>query len=237
MSNAPPKKSSCSLTSDSDKLDYNQEIKNSIGSQQANIDDCNYNSLSLEDVYSKVEQLQQSVELSVEQIQTSFNDKLAYDATKQQQIDVLHQELVEHRQNLIAKTIRPLVNGIIRMHDDLGRLLDKFQVDDDSNTQSLTPERSLKLLAGVQEDIEILLDQNGVMAFESPNEEFEPRRQSVVKKIPVDDPALVGHIALRVRPGFEQGQELIKKERVNVYVQAPEQAPQNQPEITESASD
>lgn len=155
---------------------------------------------------------------AVNQLQESFDNKLAYDATKQQQIDKLHHELVEHRQDMVAKTKRPLVLSILRVYDDLGRLIDKYS--NEGQLAGLTPERALKLICGIQEDIEILLDQNGILSFTSPSDTFEPKRQSVVEKVPTSDISQVGVIAKRVRLGFEQGNELLKKERVNVYVKS-----------------
>jgi molecular chaperone GrpE len=156
--------------------------------------------------------LEQKLETGISQVLKAFEQKIAYDDSKQQQIDRLHAELQEYRTDLIAKTNRPLVNGLIRLHDDIGRLIEGLK---SKPPEQLEPD---KLLGGIQEDIEIILDQNGVATFREPDNTFQPRRQRALKNVSTTDAELVGNVAERVIAGFEQGDEIIKKERVNVYV-------------------
>jgi molecular chaperone GrpE (heat shock protein) len=151
---------------------------------------------------------------SVERILDAFERKLAYDATKQVQVDRLHAELQEHRAGLVNRVARPLVNGMIRLHDGIGKLVVSLQT---KSPDDLTPERFFALLEGLQGDIEILLEQNGVVAYREPSGSFDPRRQRAIKTVVTHDPQLGGQVADAVRPGFEQGNEVLEKERVVVY--------------------
>ncbi|TGO03089.1 hypothetical protein PN36_13100 [Candidatus Thiomargarita nelsonii] len=154
------------------------------------------------------ETIEQNLESGISKMLNAFEQKIAFDAAKQQQIDRLHAELQECRTDMIAKTNRPLVNGLIRLHDDIGRLIE-------GPTEQLEPD---KLLKEIQEDIEIILDQNGVATFREPIDTFQPRRQRALKNVSTTDEKQVGNVAERIRAGFEQGDEIIQKERVNVYV-------------------
>lgn len=148
----------------------------------------------------------------------AFESRLAYDHHKDQQIDRLHDELQEHKKDLLARTSRPWIHGLIRLHDDLGRTTDALG---EKPPEELTTERFFKTLAGFGEDLVLLLERNGVHPFEAPGEDFDPRRQTTVHRVETDDPERVGRIAARVRPGFEQGTAVVQKERVAVYVAAP----------------
>ena len=75
----------------------------------------------------------------------------------------------------------------------------------------------MKLLAGVRDDVEVLLEHHGVVRFGVLGHRFDPRRQTAVEKVADPDPDRAGDVARRVRPGFEQGQDLIVKERVAVF--------------------
>lgn len=158
--------------------------------------------------------LERLVNEGVRRVLESFDAKLAYDATKQQQIDTLHEELQQHRSDLLARATRPLVLGIIRLHDDIGKLRTALQGKD---AGEMTPQRMLDLLQGVQEDVEVLLRQNGIAAYRGPAGDFDPRRQRLVGKVATPDAGLANRVAESVRPGFEQGQEIIEKERVRAY--------------------
>ena len=103
---------------------------------------------------------------------------------------------------------------MIRLHDNLGKVAASLR---QKPAEELTPERFFKLLEGFQDDVEMLLDQHGVEKFEAGGEEFDPRRQTASFNVPTGDPARVGRIAERLRPGFEQGEALLQKERVAVF--------------------
>ena len=62
-----------------------------------------------------------------------------------------------------------------------------------------------------------MLGQNGVAAYRDPGVAFDPRRQKVLRKVTTDDEELAGTVAESVRPGFEQGAEILEKERVATY--------------------
>ncbi|MFT4927344.1 MAG: molecular chaperone GrpE [Phenylobacterium sp.] len=205
-------------------LDFNlnlqEDLQDQLGQKKVQPSDEQNNqqpgsSASNAELLSMINELQSTSEANAAKLFACFADKLAYDASKQLQIDRLHGELQQYRADLIARTNRPLVNGLIRMHDDIGKLVSALTK---KSPDALTPELFLKAINGIGEDVEILLDQNGVATFTAEDAQFEPRRQRAVNKVTTADEQQAGTIASRVRPGFEQGNELIKKERVDVYV-------------------
>jgi len=151
---------------------------------------------------------------SINKVLDVFERKIAYDESKEKQIDNLHSELQEYKRDLIAKTNRPIVTGLIFMFGDMDKLIAKI----DSTSEELSQEKLFKILRDIREDIEILLEQNGVGTFSEHDTKFNPRRQQVVKKVETHDEKLVGQVIETIRPGFEQGNEIIAKERVAVYV-------------------
>lgn len=162
----------------------------------------------------QLDAIEKAIAAGVERVLNAFEAKLAYDATKQLQVDRLHEELQQYRADLIARTTRPLVQGMIRLHDDIGKLLTALQ---SKPTDELSPQRFFALLEGLQGDVEILLGQNGVAAYREPAGPFNPRRQRALRKVGTDEAALVGTIAESIRPGFEQGSEVLEKERVATF--------------------
>ena len=157
---------------------------------------------------------EQLIHSAVATILGAFETKLAYDASKQLQIDRLHEELQQLRSNQVARAARPLVHGLIRLHDDMGKLLSIWRVKPASE---LSAARFFSTIEGLQEDVEIVLGQNGVVAFRAASTTFDPRLQRVLKVVPTDDPTLAGTVAETLRPGFEQGSEVLEKERVAFF--------------------
>ncbi len=167
--------------------------------------------------------LHQTLEAGFEALQRLFADKLAYDQFKEQQVDRLHAELQSHKSDLLLRAQQPLLRGLIRLHDDLGRLADGLA---ERTAEELTRERFQGYLAGLRDDVETLLEQHGVRPFEAAGEGFDGRRQTVARTVPAEHGARVGRVAERLRPGFELGDFLLQKERVAVFVAAPNQGEQ-----------
>lgn len=167
------------------------------------------------DVAAALEQLERSLEDGLAELQRSFEDKLAYDQAKDQQITRLHDELREHKRDLLAGAKRPLLQGLIRLHDDLGKVVASLRRQPE---EEFTPERLFRVLDGFREDLELLLGQNGIETFQVPGESFDPQRQTALKTEPTTEDEKAGTIAARLRPGFSEGEALLQKERVAVYV-------------------
>lgn len=155
-----------------------------------------------------------------------FQERLAYDGFKEEQITRLHQELQDHRRDLLGRALRPLLAGLVRIHDELDRARESMET---GTPEELTPEGVARLLEGFQDDVVLLLDQHGVARTESSGDRFEPRHQTAIRRIPTADGALVGRIARRLRPGFVLDGTPLRKERVEVFV-ADAEAPPITPE-------
>jgi len=63
------------------------------------------------------------IDAGVARILQAFEEKLKYDASKQQAVDRLHSELQGHRAGLVEKVARPFIFGMIRHHAEIGKLL------------------------------------------------------------------------------------------------------------------
>lgn len=158
--------------------------------------------------------IEAAIASGVERILEAFETKLAYDESKQRQIDRLHEELQRHRADLVARTAAPLIRGMIHHHDSIGKLLSALRgrPDDERSVDNF-----LDLLEGLQGDVEIVLERSGVVAYREQGAVFEPRRQRVLRTIAMGDEALSGTVAESLRPGFEQDGRILEKERVSVY--------------------
>lgn len=150
----------------------------------------------------------------MEHLRKDFEAKLARDAFKEGQIDKLHTEVQSYKTGLLLKIQRPYIMGLVQLHDGLGRLMEHMG---NSPEKQYTMEEAVSLLRGFQEDVELLMEQNAIRPFHEQGEVFVPARQTSLQTVPASAPDEVGHIARRVRPGFEQEEIVVQKERVCVY--------------------
>jgi molecular chaperone GrpE len=149
-----------------------------------------------------------------ERIRALIEQQNELDRFREEMVDRLHADLQSYRSDLVAKAVRPVLHSMIRLHDDVGKLLDALGREP---ADQVTAERLIELLAGFREDVGIALEQNGVTAFHGATEEFDPRRQTAARTIECADASLAGRVAALALPGFEHGETLLQKERVVVY--------------------
>jgi molecular chaperone GrpE (heat shock protein) len=149
----------------------------------------------------------------IERLIQAWDEREARDRFRENQIDRLHDELQGYKADLISKATRPALQSLIRLHDDVAKVSEALQREDPAK---LTPERFMKILDGFKDDVLIALEQNGVAAFQDPDDKFNPLRQKALKTVP-GEPESLGRIAQRNRPGFERGDAVLEKERVTVY--------------------
>ena len=166
-------------------------------------------------VVERLEAIEALVETRIGRVLEVFENKLAYDRSKDLQVDRLHEELQQHRSDLLGRAVRPLVLAVIALHDDIGKMVSALRK---KPREALSPEEFLQLLDSLQEDVVLLLDRHGVEAYrEEPGRRFDPKRQKVLKTIATGDRETGGTVAESVRPGFEQSGQIVEKERVSVY--------------------
>jgi len=146
-----------------------------------------------------------------------LRDRLVLDRFKEEQITKLHEELQAYRNDLVHRTARQILQGLVRLHDDLGKVVTSLR---QKPAEELTPERFFQQMDGLRDDVELILGQHGVEPFQTCTEDFDPRRQTALRMVCTADAALVGRVAERLRPGFAQGEALLQKERVAVYAAA-----------------
>lgn len=157
----------------------------------------------LDAVVSAVEAIVQSVS----QLRMDFDTKIKYDESKDRTINALHQELQDYRADIVLKHQRPLVNDLISLYDDLGRMV--------------VEGGAVEHLADIQADIETMLARNGIEAYQMPEDAFEGVSQRVQQIVPTDQPDLDRRVAARVRRGFRCGDRVIRPELVNIYRYTP----------------
>lgn len=167
-----------------------------------------------EGLLAVVVRLETRVTAEVERVLEAFREKLAFDAFREEQVARLHAELQAHRDGLLERATRPLLSAVIRVHDDLGKVVASLRA---RPAEEITPERTFRVLEGFREDLELLLAQHGVEPFEPVDDVFDPRLHTALRTVHTAAPGQAGRIAERLRPGFSQGEALLQKARVAVF--------------------
>lgn len=163
--------------------------------------------------------LAQSLLAELRDLRRDFQSKLLYDDSKQRQLDTMHAELQEHRNGQHFTLLRPIIQDLITLHADLGKVAARVRREH--------PEA--EAMSGVtdiehqRDQIEEILHRNGVERYTCPDDIFDRERQRAVDVVETHNQALDQHIAERVRPGFlYDGRRVIQPEQVKTYQYVPE---------------
>jgi molecular chaperone GrpE len=150
----------------------------------------------------------------IQSIQQRFDSKIKYDTSKERTIDSLHRELETHREGLQFKIMRPLFFDLIGMHDDITRILRYHKNREDHDEEGT---RIFESMATFQDSIESILERHGVIAFNEPDDQFNPKSQRAMKTESTDDPTKDSLVAERLRKGFNYEGQVLRPETVSVY--------------------
>lgn len=142
-------------------------------------------------------------------LENKFDNKIAEDVHKNALFDKMYDELASYKKDLYAKLVGPFVNETISLLDDYERLVERID--------SIDYEKLKKYILGVPEDLESILDNNGVERYSDDVEKFNPKTQRVIKTIPVGNMELDNVIVERTRKGYRWNGVMLKPEMVKIY--------------------
>ena len=127
----------------------------------------------------------------------------------EEKFDKMYEELASYKKDLYAKLVGPFVNETISLLDDYERLIERIDTID--------YEKLKKYVMGIPDDLESILDNNGVERYTDDTEKFNPKTQRVVKTIPTGNLELENVIAERTRKGYRWNGVMLKPEMVKIY--------------------
>jgi molecular chaperone GrpE (heat shock protein) len=150
------------------------------------------------------------------EILREVRDKLVSDHFREEQVARLHGELQLYKEDQAGKAERLVLQELIRLHDSLGKAAALWRR---KAPEEVTPERLFNLLDGLRDDVEMALSRHDVVPYVASGDDFDPHRQVAAATVAAVEPAAIGRIATRLRPGFEQRNVLLQKERVAVFTE------------------
>jgi molecular chaperone GrpE len=151
---------------------------------------------------------------SITDLVSQFESKLKYDKHKDEIIDKLHDENQLLRNDLYKKLVLPFINEIIFIIDDYSIL---FRKHSQTDVKDLDVAKLLKQFGGISDDLENVLEKNGIEPFSCDGDHLDSSKQKIIKTIPTDDPNMDKIICERVKKGYIMEAKVIRQEQVTCY--------------------
>lgn len=158
---------------------------------------------------SKTEQLLQDLKQQFNSLEEKFDRKISEDAYKNSLFDKLYDELSSYKKDLYAKLILPFVNETISLLGSYEKLIDKID--------SLDRDRLIECVKDVPDDLERLLDDNGVERYADETVKFNPKSQRVIKTVFTGNQDADTTIAEHIRKGYRWNGTILKPEMVAIF--------------------
>jgi molecular chaperone GrpE (heat shock protein) len=149
------------------------------------------------------------------ELRQQFEAKIRYDEVRERQVAGMQEELEAHRQGLSLRILRPVLNDLIAIHDDLTQAMQATAGPDEA------PDAYAATLASLRDSILETLRRNGVTDFTVEGEAVDRGRQRVIKVEETGEAADDRRVACRLRPGFELDGKVLRPEWVVAYRYVP----------------
>lgn len=153
-----------------------------------------------------------TIKQSIDGLRADFDTKIKYDESKEQTIDALHRELQDYRADLVLKIMRPLVNDLLALYDDMAQMIGRYQTQEAHEDSPL-----LRNFEGVLADVEEILARYGYELFEHEAVQHDSNWQRVQKVVETASAEQDRMIARRVRKGLRYDDKIIRPEVVDIF--------------------
>lgn len=186
----------------------NQEEMSHLPDDEANeeIDESGVNKttdLSIDELHNEILELK-----------ALFEKKMLIDVQKNGIIDSLSSELKSHQDGLYEKIFKPILLDMIEIVNDLHRMVCAYRKKEDT---TIDIKKFISILSIYESDLEDILEKYDVKGFKVEGDEFDAKKQKIVKVVETEERNLHRKVAERVHKGFELDGRVIVPERVIVY--------------------
>lgn len=145
----------------------------------------------------------------LDRLEAKVDKKIADDASLTELYNKMYAELAVYKKGIYAKLMSPFVNATISLLNDYERIIEKID--------TLDTDRLIKYFKGIPDDLESILEDNGVERFTDSPAKFNPKAQRVVRSVPTGDKEADKTVAESIRKGYSWNGVMLKPEMVVIY--------------------
>jgi molecular chaperone GrpE len=149
----------------------------------------------------------EAVSSQLGELQLAFDERLRYDATKEESFQQLYRDLEEFRALAGAAQHKPVLMDIILLLDRVEKGLEAQPEDE--------------FIESIRDELSEIMARRGVSAMRAAEDRFDPQRQKAVGTRPAPDEAAHNTVAEVARTGYECDGQILRAAEVVVFRYAP----------------
>lgn len=158
---------------------------------------------------AEVDESDKVIEL-LEQLNNKFDSKIQNDEWKNKKYDEMHALMLKYQDDMLAKTIDPLLKSLIQLADSVKKDI-KYYNNDEVNADLCD------VLFGVTEQIEAILFDYDVEPYSADFGEVNAKEQKIVRTVATTDEDKNNHVAEILTTGYKKNDKIFRMERVNIF--------------------
>lgn len=146
----------------------------------------------------------------LEELNEKFDAKIQNDEWKNKKYDEMHALMLKYQDDLLAKTIDPLLKSYIQLSDGIKKDIRFFE-------KSEGKEEICEVLNGIVEQIDTILFDYDVEPYTADLGIVNAKEQKIVKTIHTDNEEADNHVAEILTTGYKKNEKVFRMERVNIF--------------------
>lgn len=146
------------------------------------------------------------------ELNEKFDEKISTDEWKNEKYDEMHSRMLKYQDDIVAKTIDPLLKSLIRLNDLI--LREEKQC---YGREQIPKELVLSMLDSVKEQIESILFDYDIEEYSCGVEQVNTKEQKIYKVIETEDETLNNCVAEILATGYKKFDKVFRMEKVIVY--------------------
>lgn len=146
---------------------------------------------------------------SLNALNEKFDSKIQNDEWKNQKYDEMHGLMLKYQDDLLSKTVDPILKSLLRLCDSIGK--DIKLCRNDSNDELCD------ILIGITEQIEAILFDYDVEPYTAGFDAVNTKEQKVAKTVATKDKDKDNCVAEIIATGYKKNEKIFRMEKVAIY--------------------
>lgn len=147
---------------------------------------------------------------ALKELKEEFELKILNDEWKNKKYDEMHTLMLKYQDDIVAKTIEPILRGLIQLSDSIKRDLEYYKEKECEAEVSDT-------LFGIIEQIDAILFDHNVEPYSAGMDVVNTKEQNVVRTLATEDCEKNNCVSAILSTGYKRSGKIFRTERVEIY--------------------
>lgn len=148
--------------------------------------------------------------LALKDLKEMFDSKISNDEWKNQKYDEMHMLMLKYQDDIVAKTIDPILRSLVRLSDSIRKDLKYYEEKEDKTEMEDT-------LLGIIEQIDAILFDYDIETYSAGTGIVNSKEQKIVRISATEEGEKDNCVSEILSVGYKKSDKIFRAERVEIY--------------------